>query len=285
MPSTVYPRPRGGTASPFYARQDHQGLSPPTRGNLPRDPYPKVSVRSIPAHAGEPLRPVPRRSRHAVYPRPRGGTSVDTASSFWVRALSPPTRGNLARRVADIERSRSIPAHAGEPWPTGTPRPKPTVYPRPRGGTTYSLVNNPPAGGLSPPTRGNHRAYLLKHKPAGSIPAHAGEPLFSSPRGRCPWVYPRPRGGTLTRSLCAQRGQGLSPPTRGNPHLYPKRSSYSRSIPAHAGEPCEPLPPGTAGAVYPRPRGGTSLPSFYQLAVTGLSPPTRGNLPAAVLAV
>ena len=71
---------------------------------------------------------------------------------------------------------------------------------------------------------------------------------------------------------------GLSPPTRGNPHVVRIRASGARSIPAHAGEPGVCDRPSPQAEVYPRPRGGTAsrfIPSEYE---KGLSPPTRGNL-------
>ena len=75
----VYPRPRGGTrATGDYSARD-AGLSPPTRGNHER---PRESIRrrrSIPAHAGEPLRASTRSRISAVYPRPRGGTKIEIA--------------------------------------------------------------------------------------------------------------------------------------------------------------------------------------------------------------
>ena len=76
----VYPRPRGGTGYQFLRALFDRGLSPPTRGNPGVRTFGASSVRSIPAHAGEP--PSPRRPRptRRVYPRPRGGTTRRPAS-------------------------------------------------------------------------------------------------------------------------------------------------------------------------------------------------------------
>ena len=70
---------------------------------------------------------------------------------------------------------------------------------------------------------------------------------------------------------------GLSPPTRGNPPPNHPGEVPRGSIPAHAGEPSDTpfVPP--AHEVYPRPRGGTGKPQYLGAAVSGLSPPTRGN--------
>ena len=90
----VYPRPRGGTARRREDAGDRHGLSPPTRGNRTAVRAAPLSVRSIPAHAGEPNA---RRSRYRpleVYPRPRGGTAYVPMWREPSAGLSPPTRGN-----------------------------------------------------------------------------------------------------------------------------------------------------------------------------------------------
>ena len=91
---TVYPRPRGGTWRWRLRFRPYAGLSPPTRGNLSPNRLRQPTVRSIPAHAGEP-RPLSGRSRRwGVYPRPRGGTTREVAMRLSRQGLSPPTRGN-----------------------------------------------------------------------------------------------------------------------------------------------------------------------------------------------
>ena len=52
----VYPRPRGGTRLGDAIKDGGNGLSPPTRGNLCAPRSANSKRRSIPAHAGEPLR-------------------------------------------------------------------------------------------------------------------------------------------------------------------------------------------------------------------------------------
>ena len=233
--------------------------------------------RSIPAHAGEPPAFRAFFRLRAVYPRPRGGTGSLTSTTRAPSGLSPPTRGNHSETERTGEPRRSIPAHAGEPFPSPFDGLPPAVYPRPRGGTRPVLYRPLASDGLSPPTRGNRLESKCYVNYARSIPAHAGEPLSvrleESPRQ----VYPRPRGGTDSDSRRARTGGGLSPPTRGNHAMRCFYRYGPGSIPAHAGEPSEAGVRHARDAVYPRPHGGTSSSMMKSTSIWGLSPPTRGN--------
>ena len=137
--------------------------------------------------------------------------------------------------VQDVE--IQIPAHAGEPRGSDSPVTGLRVNPRARGGTDAADVAPRMPEGLSPRTRGNHSKYIKLTYPVGSIPAHAGEPEAIP----C-WlvglrVYPRARGGTLSRREDFNHARGLSPRTRGNPLREAPRTGQPGSIPAHAGEP------------------------------------------------
>ncbi len=111
----------------------------------------------------------------------------------------------------------------------------------------------------------------------GSIPAHAGEPLFARVRVGFVRVYPRARGGAKLRIVQGRGRGGLSPRTRGSRVRTVRYSRRGRSIPAHAGEPSSrpALPASTA--VYPRARGGASHACRACRSVSGLSPRTRGS--------
>ena len=273
----VYPRPRGGT-TPFPANFIAVlGLSPPTRGNPERGQQRTDAVWSIPAHAGEPPRWTSAGGFLGVYPRPRGGTVAGGGYHGCREGLSPPTRGNHIRRDERHIRAGSIPAHAGEPRPERPPARTSGVYPRPRGGTRQSRPPCLSLSGLSPPTRGNHRRPFRDISWGRSIPAHAGEPFWDLLHTGDTTVYPRPRGGTIICQCDAGEPHGLSPPTRGNRAGLALLAGFARSIPAHAGEPISLPSAPFAFPVYPRPRGGTRAQTNPPKAVSGLSPPTRGN--------
>ena len=188
-----------GEPKPLTANTHALGLSPSTRGNLTVIPRHRVARRSIPAHAGEPLARERVSAAVSVYPRPRGGTPCASTSLAPLCGLSPPTRGNHHPIALFGAHPRSIPAHAGEPLMALYDTPHAEVYPRPRGGTLVSRRSVYRAIGLSPPTRGNRRNRHSSDTRAGSIPAHAGEPRRCGGQEDSDRVYPRPRGGTMSR--------------------------------------------------------------------------------------
>ena len=73
------------------------------------------AARSIPAWAGEPVRPLVWIFARSVYPRVGGGTrdAYGVVNPTW--GLSPRGRGNRGVHRSQIKGDRSIPAWAGEP--------------------------------------------------------------------------------------------------------------------------------------------------------------------------
>ena len=90
----VYPRACGGTAPASTSSMRSMGLSPRVRGNLSRLLDGLVSLRSIPARAGEPQRAFVSEYLKEVYPRACGGTPAQTTIPLNPGGLSPRVRGN-----------------------------------------------------------------------------------------------------------------------------------------------------------------------------------------------
>ena len=151
------------------------------------------------------------------------------------------------------------------------------VYPRPRGEACPRAHRVPRPWGLSPPTRGSHRAPARTCVHQGSIPAHAGKPSPSRLAPGHAGVYPRPRGEAPDERMQVTADHGLSPPTRGSHRRTDQRPSGGGSIPAHAGKPLGHAKPGGGAGVYPRPRGEAMTPDEREAVESGLSPPTRGS--------
>ena len=166
------------------------------RGNRDGGEIVAAECGSIPACAGEPHAQKMQPKLRQVYPRVCGGTGREFATGKFVSGLSPRVRGNHGniRLVKSIR--RSIPACAGEPYPTIVPIFSDWVYPRVCGGTFRQGDIPHHIVGLSPRVRGNLLHSVLLVYKAGSIPACAGEPLSTCSANAIPAVYPRVCGGT-----------------------------------------------------------------------------------------
>ena len=151
-------------------------LSPRGRGNLHRAVRPNLSIRSIPAWAGEPNVHAKSSQSKKVYPRVGGGTPIEPPPPRRVLGLSPRGRGNHTTRPQVRRKNRSIPAWAGEPHHVVVVPNADRVYPRVGGGTCADAGRRGGCGGLSPRGRGNLLAASVKRPSCGSIPAWAGEP-------------------------------------------------------------------------------------------------------------
>ena len=193
----VYPRLRGGSRIVAGYAVALAGLSPPTRGIHGMPPNSARSCRSIPAYAGDPGWRISALIASAVYPRLRGGSECPIRLAQRAHGLSPPTRGIPLLSLAAAVAIRSIPAYAGDPELRRPSAKLTAVYPRLRGGSTYSLKRRVCQCGLSPPTRGIHYLAARRRARFRSIPAYAGDPTLSRCVIRRRMVYPRLRGGSL----------------------------------------------------------------------------------------
>ena len=211
-----------------------------------------------------------------VYPRLRGGSRPPVRALTACRGLSPPTRGIQWRELCGVVRGGSIPAYAGDPRVAPVSAVQGAVYPRLRGGSRLDRLPNPPAHGLSPPTRGILRRVRIPRRVQRSIPAYAGDPPVKAIAAPSHWVYPRLRGGSPLYPPIAIAWTGLSPPTRGIRQRFAVNISGCGSIPAYAGDPPAYYPALRQRMVYPRLRGGSMRNRMIQMGNMGLSPPTRG---------
>ena len=213
------------------------GLSPHLRGNPGESRFAGPCGGSIPALAGEPLRPIRGTRQARVYPRTCGGTYDRDAPRQLLEGLSPHLRGNHGDHHAQVAPGGSIPALAGEPLRSPRIGSYPWVYPRTCGGTRPKSWSTVGARGLSPHLRGNLFAGKEGGHGRGSIPALAGEPFWVGFTPRSRRVYPRTCGGTLERIFQNTSNTGLSPHLRGNHERVDRQALKAGSIPALAGEP------------------------------------------------
>ena len=146
-------------------------------------------------------------------------------------------RGNPKKVLPALARTRSIPAHAGQPVCRKARIDHAEVYPRACGATMRWQRGERGVEGLSPRMRGNRTPMSANPTFRRSIPAHAGQPAADSSPGISFWVYPRACGATASNTAKKSARRGLSPRMRGNLAPESKPTVVAGSIPAHAGQP------------------------------------------------
>ena len=105
-------------------------------------------------------------------------------------------RGNLVTVSNDINKMRSIPAHAGQPFARYASDYLHEVYPRACGATQKVARHILNRYGLSPRMRGNPTRTFPFRVRRRSIPAHAGQPVLRFVHLSIARVYPRACGAT-----------------------------------------------------------------------------------------
>ena len=207
----------GGGASPKQAKSTGlSGRSPRGRGSLVEFPVGEFRQRSIPAWAGEPIRPCGLPWPAWVDPRVGGGASSPTPYPAPDLGRSPRGRGSLLRARPAVDMPRSIPAWAGEPRSYDLPRPRGGVDPRVGGGASTFQKILMTVLGRSPRGRGSRAADNHYPTMIGSIPAWAGEPRWPSRDMMMVRVDPRVGGGARKTVAETMPCGGRSPRGRGS---------------------------------------------------------------------
>ena len=173
--SEVYPRVGGGNIGLTRICTRSLGLSPRGRGKLSVIAFIGVQVRSIPAWAGETYASAAPMRASGVYPRVGGGNRLVCIPTGRGSGLSPRGRGKLRQKAEPIRHKGSIPAWAGETYPTSAKGSYLQVYPRVGGGNPPHSSASHSSSGLSPRGRGKQRPADSSAPGARSIPAWAGE--------------------------------------------------------------------------------------------------------------
>ena len=277
-PTRVDPRASGGARRPYAASTVRQGRSPRERGSQAPAPRLLDAGGSIPARAGEPSRPPPRRRHSGVDPRASGGAVSLARRSRRRSGRSPRERGSRGVRVLGRGALGSIPARAGEPGFPQRFRTVPRVDPRASGGANLKRLGHSPSHGRSPRERGSRRAAARHARQDGSIPARAGEPGMSGAHASTCRVDPRASGGAAGVGGGHVSPAGRSPRERGSRDGKGRHASHRGSIPARAGEPIPALGPPNSIWVDPRASGGAYSHWEPPDVAEGRSPRERGSL-------
>ena len=193
-----------------------EGPSPRGRGNQRKWPGGTLLDGTIPAWAGEPLACQGTPHRQWDHPRVGGGTASALYRTMNLMGPSPRGRGNRAPVRGMRSPLRTIPAWAGEPFPSLTHRRRPPDHPRVGGGTSEGRIGGVASPGPSPRGRGNRRRATPRGCRVGTIPAWAGEPDSLRCGMLCAADHPRVGGGTGVPVVARSPPYGPSPRGRGN---------------------------------------------------------------------
>ena len=155
-PNPVHPRLRGELFACHKLSFALFGSSPLTRGTLTEFLWPRLSMRFIPAYAGNSEGQSIRAGSETVHPRLRGELLPRTSRTKNAFGSSPLTRGTHAQDLTACFNQRFIPAYAGNSGESKMGWWADSVHPRLRG--ELSRKHSAPAKGLgsSPLTRGTH---------------------------------------------------------------------------------------------------------------------------------
>ena len=273
----VHPRVCGGADFSTHYAWLTSGPSPRVRGSPLSRGARRGPAGSIPACAGEPVRPPPWLCLRAVHPRVCGGARIGLHSPRRARGPSPRVRGSRRAHRAEVVHYGSIPACAGEPSSNPAPQRRHEVHPRVCGGARGAMLRKALPTGPSPRVRGSPKGKINGVFRRRSIPACAGEPGGVRARPRRARVHPRVCGGADVAELQRLGDDGPSPRVRGSPRAPGETPVGDGSIPACAGEP----PLGDtrvwADPVHPRVCGGAPTATFAAMAAEGPSPRVRGS--------
>ncbi len=237
----------------------------------------QTHTRIIPAHAGQTVEATSPVRAAADHPRACGANPVDKSVTSTVCGSSPRMRGKPVGRPAVRVRGRIIPAHAGQTSNMSSRHSCSTDHPRACGANVIDTRVELSISGSSPRMRGKQKVYDHEKDIPRIIPAHAGQTLPTRGRFKSGPDHPRACGANPLTVCEPAFVSGSSPRMRGKPWCWHRFRSFSRIIPAHAGQTgisC--IPPSTI-TDHPRACGANTHRGTIPRTFRGSSPRMRGK--------
>ena len=236
-----------------------------------------VLIRIIPAHAGQTDLPAGRAIESTDHPRACGANLDSTIIRNPRLGSSPRMRGKLRHHVPDVERSRIIPAHAGQTFGLTVRTGYGTDHPRACGANAANGANAVSHFGSSPRMRGKLADRFGSVENRRIIPAHAGQTGSVSGHVNAEADHPRACGANPSPDNIQSVGDGSSPRMRGKLFHNCSVVCFVRIIPAHAGQTISSRWLFVALTDHPRACGANRpVPSLAE-AEAGSSPRMRGK--------
>ncbi len=255
-----------------------RGSSPLARGTPENGSAAVRPRRFIPARAGN-TRAHARFSRHcSVHPRSRGEHCRFNLRHILLSGSSPLARGTQPRPCRSLNRSRFIPARAGNTRTVAIVPCSLPVHPRSRGEHAGRFDHLGRWIGSSPLARGTRERRPFPALDIRFIPARAGNTSIPARTRSLIAVHPRSRGEHVFLARSGAMGLGSSPLARGTPRGKRFLGAGRRFIPARAGNTALLMGAWVSPAVHPRSRGEHSGMVSARDMDAGSSPLARGTL-------
>ena len=211
----AHPRVRGEHDRVVEPRTRPDGSSPRSRGTQRLQEVGDVRHRLIPAFAGNTPRAGTRPGRTAAHPRVRGEHGPSSKELLRQAGSSPRSRGTHIGQVTAIEKTRLIPAFAGNTLRWVFRMTRRTAHPRVRGEHGACGGARSAATGSSPRSRGTHGGLQEGQQAVRLIPAFAGNTHWRPHRSRRGAAHPRVRGEHTSDAQGKRGNIGSSPRSRG----------------------------------------------------------------------
>ena len=194
------------------------------------------------------------------------------------RGSSPLARGTRISALGIPDRTRLIPARAGNTLVLPLFLRSESAHPRSRGEHGKPMLARELDGGSSPLARGTLNLKSLKYVTERLIPARAGNtPTRHNATGRRS-AHPRSRGEHSPLMTSKIVVVGSSPLARGTQEAPAPVKSCKRLIPARAGNTVNVITHGYSPSAHPRSRGEHCTFLLVHVADPGSSPLARGTL-------
>ena len=275
---TDHPRACGANPFEWVPNLKGSGSSPRMRGKRYGEANGTVTMRIIPAHAGQTSARARATSSDSDHPRACGANSVRSPRSELQCGSSPRMRGKQVAQSHVSIAERIIPAHAGQtpamPHRAGSS----PDHPRACGANRRRSSTSKALPGSSPRMRGKLHAAEAHTRACRIIPAHAGQTISNRAMANDHTDHPRACGANPVDTRASSPSPGSSPRMRGKPGARFWQSVRHRIIPAHAGQTQSLAIFRRDTPDHPRACGANYVGADYRLVSAGSSPRMRGKL-------
>ena len=193
-------------------------------------------------------------------------------------------RGTLTTKAGNAMKLRIIPAHAGNSYSPPQCATRHPDHPRACGELGGGIIGRGHSTGSSPRMRGTPVPPDPPSSESRIIPAHAGNSPETRPTTTAQSDHPRACGELGDAIGTVSAGDGSSPRMRGTRLSTSNGGTWTRIIPAHAGNSTTPAPEPRGRPDHPRACGELRDARLLNRPNSGSSPRMRGTPETDVLA-